>query len=98
MPSLKLGGEPSWMPRADHLALYYYESCPYCARVLRILEQLDVKLELRHVLQHPQYRRELVEARGRGTVPVLKITQPDGSHRWMPESEDIVDYLRERFS
>jgi glutaredoxin 2 len=38
-----------------------------------------------------------VEATGRRTVPVLRIEHDDGRVEWMPESADIVDYLRERF-
>jgi hypothetical protein len=31
-------------------------------------------------------------------VPVLRIEQPDGAVRWLPESADIVDYLEQRFA
>ena len=39
------------------------------------------------------YADELIESRGRATVPVLRITSPNGEERWMPESPDIVRYL-----
>ncbi|GAM59406.1 hypothetical protein JCM19231_1975 [Vibrio ishigakensis] len=45
-------------------------------------------------MTEPKYREELLEARKRGTVPVLKITNEQGSETWMPESMDIVEYLR----
>lgn len=80
----------------EHLALYYYPSCPFCVRVLRAIDELGVDVELRNVIEEPAYRRELIEARGRGTVPVLRCTSSVGE-RWMPESADIVRALRARY-
>ena len=62
-------------------------------RVLAAIERLGLDVERRDIYATPAYRHELVAARGRGTVPVLRITSPDGSDRWMPESRDIVRYL-----
>jgi glutathione S-transferase len=78
------------------LALYYDDECRFCGRVLRALQALDVEVELRNVRHDPSYLQELVEARGRGTVPVLRIRSPGGD-QWMPESLDIVAYLEQRF-
>lgn len=80
----------------DGLSLYAFPSCPYCRRVLRALEALDVEVELRDIHRDPERRRELVEATGRSTVPVLRIEDGDGV-RWLPESRDIVAYLHGRF-
>jgi hypothetical protein len=33
-------------------------------------------------------------ARGRTTIPVLRITTADGEDRWMQETADIVRYLQ----
>jgi len=82
--------------QAEDLALYYDEYCRYCMRVLRTLRALDVQLELRNVRRDPQHLRELVAARGRGTVPVLRIHRAEGDE-WMPESADIIAYLERRF-
>jgi len=85
------------MARADDLALYHYEGCGYCARVRRALADLDVEVELRDIERDSAHLRALVEARGRRTVPVLRIRHPEGDE-WMPESSDIVAYLRRRFA
>lgn len=85
-------------PDEDRLALYYFPSCPFCRRVLAALEPLDVDVELRNINEDDRYREELIEARGRGTVPVLRIESPDGEIRWMPESKDIVRYLRKTYA
>ena len=80
----------------ESLALYYSPTCPFCIRVLRVIEQLGIEVELRNVSADDKYHAELVEARGRATVPVLRCTTQDRD-RWMPESADIIRYLRERF-
>lgn len=84
-------------PTSDQLALYYYPTCPFCIRVLRAARKLDVDIELRNTVTEPRYRDELFEARGRGTVPVLRIESPDGTVRWMPESLDIIEYLERTY-
>ena len=80
----------------ETLALYYTPTCPYCRRVLRVIEELGIDIELRDVWRVPAHRDDLVEARGRATVPVLRCTAGDVD-RWMPESRDIVAYVRARF-
>ncbi len=84
--------EPDNRPK---LALYYYPECPYCQRVLKAIADTGTEVELRHIWDEPQHRTDLQAARGRTTVPVLRITGSDGD-RWMPESADIVRYLQER--
>lgn len=79
------------------LSLYYFDGCPYCTFVQRAIAKLDVEVELLDTLKNPQYRAELVEAMGRGTVPVLKQTHPDGQTVWLPESRDIVQFLQRNY-
>lgn len=78
----------------DTLALYYMDGCPFCNLVRAVIDELGVDVELRDIFEGSQHRDDLVEVRGRATVPVLRITSPDGEERWMPESRDIVSYLR----
>lgn len=86
------------MPRTSpDLSLYQFHSCPFCARVRHTLDSLDLQIEYRDIHQDDAHHDALVAARGRATVPVLRIAGPDGD-TWMPESADIVDYLRKRFA
>jgi len=84
---------PSESPAQDKLALYHYFGCPFCAMVTAGIDRLGLEVELRDIFENPQYRDELIGARGRATVPVLQITSPDGEEHWMPESHDILRYL-----
>jgi glutaredoxin len=88
---------PSEAPAEDKLALYHFNGCPYCSMVRSAIDRLGIDVELRDVFQDVQHRDDLVEIRGRATVPVLKITSPDGESRWVPESRDIVSYLQETY-
>ena len=85
---------PAEEPAKDHLALYYFDGCPFCVRVLRAIDTLGLEVELRNIYEVPDYLKELRDVRGRTTVPVLRITSTDGEDRWMPESADIVRYLQ----
>lgn len=83
--------------RPGELALYEFRGCPFCAMVRRTIDKLAIDVEMRDIHRNDKHWSDLVEARGRATVPVLKITEPDGSERWMPESADIVRYLESTF-
>lgn len=86
----------SGQSRPERLSLYHFEGCPYCNRVRRAALRLGTALELRDIHQNPHFRAELVEARGRPSVPVLRVEALGESSRWLPESEEIVAWLYER--
>lgn len=83
--------------RNDTLALYFMATCPFCQRVMKTIDRLGLDVEMRDVLAHSALRDELIQVRGRATVPVLWIQSPDGSVRWMPESRDIIHYLESTY-
>jgi glutaredoxin len=88
---------PAETPAEDKLALYHFNGCPYCSMVRSAIDRLGVDVELRDIFQDAQDRDDLVDVRGRATVPVLRITSSDGEDRWLPESRDIVSYLQETY-
>ena len=84
------------MTKADDLILYHYDTCPYCLRVRWALSRLGVEVQMRNIDESAQDLSDLMKARGRRTVPVLRIKK-EGGDTWMPESSDIVRYLEQRF-
>ena len=88
---------PSEAPTEDKLALYFMATCPFCQRVMKTIASLGLDVEMRDVVANSHWRDELIQARGRATVPVLWIQSPDGEVRWMPESLDIIQYLERTF-
>ena len=77
-------------------ALYYYDQCPFCQMVLREMNNLPVKVELKNTLKDPQNRQDLIQGGGRSTVPCLRITNESNQVQWLYESRDIVQYLKQQ--
>ncbi len=84
-------------PTKDKLALYVTPWCPFCVFVRTAIDRLGVDVELRDISTDTQHHEDLVNARQRATVPVLRIDSPDAQTRWMPESRDIVQYLEKTY-
>jgi glutaredoxin len=80
----------------EQLQLYVSRGCGFCTRVLRVVAELGVEIETRDIYADRSAFSELVAARGRATVPVLRCTA-GAVDRFMPESADIIRYLRARF-
>lgn len=75
--------------KAPHLELYYFDSCPYCQRVLSVIENLNIKVEFKDIHASINEMQKLQYVTGRKTVPCLFINgQP------MHESEDIMIWLK----
>lgn len=79
------------------MSLYQFALCPFCVKVRRTLHQLNLPMELRDAKNNQQFRQELNEQGGKIKVPCLRIEQGD-KVEWMYESDDINQYLKERFA
>jgi len=88
---------PSTTATTDRLSLYTAGGCPFCWSVIGVIERLGLEVGMCDIYANRLQRDELLEARGRTTVPVLKIESPDGTVRWMPESADNIHYLEHTY-
>jgi len=79
------------------LTLYEFQACPFCVRVRQAMRRMGLRIERRDVRRTPQWADELRSQGGRYQVPCLRIEE-DGEVRWLYESDDIVDWLEQRFS
>ncbi len=75
--------------------LYCYPTCGACTAVRLSAWWMGIKLPTRNVLMSSEYAAELVAGGGKTQVPCLRIEGADGGVRWMYESSDIIDYLKE---
>jgi len=90
---MESSSEATALPAAPtFLSLYYTQYCGYCTLVRSAIDRLGLAVELRDTLSDRDALDELVRARGRRTVPVLRVER-EGAVEWLPESRDIVTYL-----
>lgn len=72
------------------LKLYKFDSCPYCQRVLRYIEDSGrTDITLCDIRKSEEHRLYLIENGGKQQVPCLFI---DGKPLY--ESLDIIDWLK----
>lgn len=71
------------------LELFYFDACPFCQMVNRVIKETGVEVEYRNIKESKENLDQLVQDTGRRTVPCLYI---DGTP--MHESADIIEWLR----
>lgn len=76
------------------LKLFVMENCPFCKKVIGVVNRLDIedKMEIVDINTDKEAEEELIEVGGMRQVPCLFI---DGEP--MYESSDIVSFLKENF-
>jgi len=79
----------------SNLELYEIDGCPYCAKVVDKLNELDLDYESHKVPSSHAERDEVEAVSGQTGVPVL--VDPDNGVEGMAESDDIVAYLDEEY-
>ncbi|HAU57112.1 MAG TPA: glutaredoxin [Comamonadaceae bacterium] len=80
------------------LALYQYQTCPFCIKVRQEMRRLSLTVAQVDAQHEGPGRAALVQQGGQAKVPCLKITDAAGSSRWLYDSKEIVSYLRGRFA
>jgi len=80
------------------LALYQFQTCPFCIKVRREINRLSLAIELRDAQKNPQHRAELLQGGGQVKVPCLQIKDEQGNVQWLYESAQINQYLHQRFA
>jgi glutathione S-transferase len=83
--------------QTQDLALYYSETCWFCARVRQTIQDLGITVELRDIDREPKHRAELIAGGGKGQVPCLRRRLSNDGVDWLYESADIAAYLTQRF-
>ncbi len=83
--------------QCQSLALYQFNTCPFCIKVRQEMRRLSLPIEKRDAQHNAANREELLQSSGATKVPCLKITEAYGQTRWLQDSNAIVAYLRERF-
>ncbi len=82
----------------QQLALYQFNTCPFCIKVRQELRRLSLKVELRDAQHSAENRQALLAQGGSSKVPCLKINGEDGETCWLYDSKEIIAYLQQRFA
>jgi glutaredoxin len=80
------------------MALYHFKTCPFCIKVRHEMARLSLPIQLRDAQHDPEQRADLLQGGGKIQTPCLRIADDRGNVQWMFESNDIINYLRQRFA
>lgn len=84
--------------QCKNLALYQFNTCPFCIKVRQEMRRLSLPIEQRDAQHDATHRAELQQGGGAIKVPCLKITDAAGQSQWLYDSAAIIAYLRGRFA
>jgi glutathione S-transferase len=84
--------------QCNRLALYQFQTCPFCIKVRQEMRRLSLNIERRDAQKNEKNRSDLIQGYGQPKVPCLKITDSAGNSQWLVESGAIIAYLKGRFS
>ncbi|ADQ68478.1 glutaredoxin-like protein [Halogeometricum borinquense DSM 11551] len=76
------------------ITVYRLQACPYCERVIRVLQELDVPYQSRFVEPMHSDRNVVKRISGKRTVPAIV---DDETGVTMSESANIVKYLQRTY-
>jgi len=97
VPTLSPEKRAEFDATTEGMKLYQFQQCPFCIKTRRTIRKLGLNIELRDARNDPHWNRELIDQGGRYQVPCLRLVKDDGSVEWMYESNDINQYLQQRF-
>ena len=72
------------------LTLYMKPTCPFCQKVIALIEEMKLDVEMKDISADDAIRDELIEKGGKKQVPYLVDTDKEVA---MYESDEIMDFL-----
>ena len=78
----------------SEITLYRLQACPFCERVVRVLDDLDLNYDSRFVEPMHSERNVVKRISGKRSVPAIV---DDNTGVTMSESANIVEYLENTY-
>jgi glutaredoxin len=78
--------------------LYQLQTCPFCVKVRREMKRLSITIPLLDIKKIPEAYEELMQGGKIDQYPCLMIPNAQGEKKWMYESSEIIEFLKNRFS
>ena len=85
------------MAEIKNLKLYMRNGCGFCVMVIREIKRLGISVEPKNIWEDEQANQDVLANTGAKVVPVLYYEDNEGNAHWMPESIDIIYFLRKHF-
>ncbi|MEJ2141574.1 MAG: glutathione S-transferase N-terminal domain-containing protein [Gammaproteobacteria bacterium] len=79
-----------------NMVLYQFKTCPFCMKVRREIKRQSLNIELRDAQHNQEYRAQLQKGGGQVKVPCLRNVNDQGEETWLYESDQIIDYLKQK--
>ena len=76
----------------NKLILYYKPTCPYCQKVIRYMDQANIKFPLANISDGYEALQELINVGGKRQVPCLFIDD-----KALYESDDIIEWFKNNY-
>ncbi|MEZ4200427.1 MAG: glutathione S-transferase N-terminal domain-containing protein [Candidatus Paceibacterota bacterium] len=76
------------------LTLYYKPTCPFCRRVVAVIERLELEVEKKDITADEAFAEELIAHGGKKQTPYLVDSDKDVA---LYESDDIVAHLQKEY-
>ena len=76
------------------LTLYFKPTCPFCRRVVAVIERLELDVEMKDVSADETLAAELEAKGGKRQTPFLLDSDKDVA---LYESDDIVKHLQDNY-
>lgn len=73
----------------EDLKLFIMETCPFCQKVVKFLDEKGIDVEMLDINKDPKNKEELKRNGGKVQVPMLSI---DGKPLY--ESDDIIEWFK----
>ena len=73
----------------EDLKLFIMETCPFCQKVVKFLDEKGIDVEMLDINKDPKNKEELKRIGGKVQVPMLSI---DGKPLY--ESDDIIEWFK----
>ncbi len=79
------------MIETKNLTLYFFNGCPFCAKVMNFLKENNIVVSMKNIHEEEGAKEELIRIGGKGQVPCLVI-----NGKALYESDDIIEWFREK--
>ncbi len=82
----------------QNLSLHQFKTCPFCIKVRQEMRRLSLNIRCLDAQPEGMHRDALLRGGGEVKMPCLSLKEEKGTERWLYESVQIIEYLRNRYN